>query len=61
MRTFRSSGPELEHVAPGVARARTETERDWAKAIDKIAERAGLTKFPIRGGNSFSTRQRTLG
>ena len=52
-----------QHVSPGIAEARNatvkamkEAEQGWRKAIDKIAERASLTKVPIRGGNSFSTR-----
>ena len=42
-----------EHVAPGVVKARTETlkalehaEQGRQRALDKIAERAGLTKGP---------------
>ena len=33
-----------------------ETEQGWRRAPDKIAERASLTKAPIRGGNSVSIR-----
>jgi hypothetical protein len=42
-----------EYVVPGVSKAKAETlkareqaEAGWQKAIDKIAERAGLTKAP---------------
>ena len=44
------------HVSPEIARdsevtlkAVKELEQGWQKAIDKIAERAGLTKVPVRG------------
>ena len=30
----------------GMLKAMKETERDWQRAMDKIAERAGLTKSP---------------
>ena len=44
-----------QHVSPEIAKARDttlnamkEAEQGWGKAIDKIAERASLTNFPVR-------------
>jgi hypothetical protein len=52
-----------QHVSPEIAQARDatrkalkEAEHGWQRAIDKIAERANLTKGPIRGDKFFSTR-----
>ena len=35
----------------GMLKAMKETEAGWQKAIDKIAERAGLSRFPVSDDN----------
>ena len=48
--------PEIARDSEGTLKAVKELEQGWQKAIDKIAECAGITKGPIRGDNSFSTQ-----
>ena len=48
--------PEIAQDSEAMLKAMKEAEHGCQRAIDKIAERAKLTKVPIRGGNSFSTR-----
>ena len=52
----RQISPEIAQDGEATLRAMKEAEQGWRRAIDKIAERASLTKVPIRGANSFSTR-----
>jgi hypothetical protein len=48
-------------ASPAMLKALEQAEAGWKKAMDKIDERAGRTKDPIRGDKSFSTCQRRTG
>ena len=57
-----------QHVSPEIAEARDatlkamkEAEAGWQRAIDKIAERAGLTKMPMAHGVIFGFASGLIG
>jgi hypothetical protein len=47
--------PQITEARAAALKALQEAEQGWKKAIDKIIQRASVTKVPIRGGNSFFT------
>ena len=49
-------GVSIAEARAATLKAMQEAERGWKRAIDKIAERASLTKSPGMRRNSFSTR-----
>jgi hypothetical protein len=44
--------PEIARDSEAMLKARKEVERDWQRVMDKIVERAGLTKAPDRRAKS---------